>query len=72
MARALRNQQTRLIANASSTVLAGPNPSRKALLISAPPTNRFTLSFGADAVLDQGITLYPAGPPLQLLAEDWG
>lgn len=39
---------------------------RRALIISAPETNRFTITWGTDAHLDLGITLYPGGPPLQL------
>jgi hypothetical protein len=45
----------------TSTVLLSPNPKRIALLISAPLTNRFTLSLrGSAAVLDAGVTLFPS------------
>jgi hypothetical protein len=39
---------------------------RVALVISAPPLNRFTLSHDGPAILDQGMTLYPNQPTLIL------
>jgi hypothetical protein len=57
----------------TDTQLAGPNPRRRGLMISSPPTNRITVSFGdTAAVLDQGITLYPGNPPLLLEVGMWG
>lgn len=60
-----RNAFTVSVDTADSPLL-GSNPRRVGLIFSAPPTNRFTLSFGGTAVLDQGLTLYPAGNPLVL------
>jgi hypothetical protein len=56
----------------SSTALIPAAPNRKAIIISGPPTNRFTLSLNATAVLDQGITLYASNVPLALNASDHG
>lgn len=39
---------------------------RRVLIITAPETNRVTLTWGTDAHLDLGITLYPGGQPLVL------
>jgi hypothetical protein len=57
---------------ASSRQLVQANEKRTALIISAGPTNRFTLSFGQDAVLDSGITVFPATRPLMLRQCDVG
>lgn len=67
-----REQRTVAIQAAASTQLAGPNERRRGILISAPPTNRVTLSFAGAAVLDQGITIYPAGNPLYLTTDVFG
>lgn len=50
----------------TSTQLLGPQDRRFSLIISAPASNRITLSFLGAAVLDEGITLHPGGPPLVL------
>lgn len=50
----------------TSTRLLGPNPKRRALILSPTSLNRCTVSLGMAAVLDQGLTLYPGtqAPPL--------
>lgn len=55
-----------------STPLAGPNPKRTALLVSAGPTNRVTINFGADAVLDRGLTVPPNTQALLISAAGFG
>lgn len=45
---------------------------RWGVLISAHPTNRFTIQFQGAAVLDQGITVYPGTLPLLLTHADFG
>ena len=57
---------------AGSVPLVGTNPRRRALVVSCPPTNRFTINIGAVAVLDQGITLYPTDPPYEFTREVYG
>ena len=42
------------------------------MLITAPPTNRFTIEIDGLAILDDGITMYPADPPLLLKIVDLG
>lgn len=65
------SQQTVSVGTSSgSLTLAAPN--RVAIIIGAPPTNRFTLSLQTTAVLDQGITLYPTQEPLILTVEEHG
>lgn len=66
------DQQTVSVSNAASTPLVRENNKRTRLIISAPPTNRFTISFGQDAVLDQGITVYPATLPLVIDEQGYG
>lgn len=56
----------------SSTQLVGSNPRRIGLLLSAPPTNRVTISWLPTAVLDQGVTLYPTDMPYKILAAEIG
>lgn len=65
-----RFQMAAAISAAGSSLLLGPNGRRKAVIISAPVTNRITLSFGGPAVLDKGINLYPGSSPL-VLGGDW-
>lgn len=57
------DQRTVAVSSAQSTLLVGPNPNRRALIVSSGPTNRFTLSFKGDAVLDAGITIPPNTSP---------
>lgn len=61
--------KTVLVPAASAVNLLGPSPYRVAVILSAPTVNRITLSFDASAVLDSGITLYPAQSPLELYRE---
>jgi hypothetical protein len=69
----LGRQQITVTAGATDTLLIGSNPSRKSLIVSAPPTNRITLSFGSGpAVLDSGINLNPGSQSLKLGYEDIG
>jgi hypothetical protein len=56
----------------ADTIIAGPSLKRFAIIIGAPLTNRVTLDFGKPAVLDNGITLYPGGPPFLLLYDHIG
>jgi len=56
----------------TDTPLVPQSPSRVCLIIGAPPTNRVTLTWSGAAVLDQGVTLYPAQPPLVLTAQEHG
>jgi hypothetical protein len=65
-------QNTVTVPAGASVQLLQANEKRTALIISAGPTNRFTLSFGQDAVLDSGITVFPATRPLQLRQCDYG
>jgi hypothetical protein len=67
-----RAQETRTVPTAAAVQLVPPNPKRVGLILSSPPTNRFTISMGGTAVLDQGITLYPTNDPLLFSAGDWG
>lgn len=68
----LSRDQRSVSVGTTSTVLLGGNPRRWALLIGAPNANRISLDFQRAAVLDQGITLYPSGPPLLLTHADFG
>ena len=63
----LLRSQTSVVVGTSSAQLIVPNDKRFSIVISCPRTNRITLSFGAPAVLDQGITLFPGGLPFVLL-----
>ena len=56
----------------SATQLVGSNPYRVALILSAPPTNRYNWSFRQDVALDTGQGMYPADPPLILRRRDLG
>jgi hypothetical protein len=57
---------------AGSGVLAGANPNRVGLLLCSPPTNRYSVDFNRDAVLDQGLTIFPGTTPLVLSGRDFG
>lgn len=48
------------------------NPRRISLIVTAPPTNRFSLAFKTTAVLDQGVTMYPTNSPLVISGKDAG
>ena len=52
--------------------LAPINGHRYAILLSAPSTNRYTISLTGPAVLDQGITIYPGQPSLKLDSIEFG
>jgi hypothetical protein len=56
----------------TDTPLLGPNKKRVGVIISCPSTNRITIDFGIPAVLDQALTMYPSGQPVQLFVRDWG
>jgi hypothetical protein len=65
--------ETRLVTVATTaTQLVGPNPNRVGVLLSAPPTNRYTFSWMPAAVLDQGVTLFPTDVPYKLLESEIG
>lgn len=65
-------QTTVNVTSGTAVALIPASPNRVALIVSAPPTNRFTLSLLGTAVLDQGVTLYPADPPLMFHVRDHG
>lgn len=56
----------------SDSPLLPANRQRVGLIISAPATNRITISLKGPAVLDKGITLYPSLHPLILSPNDFG
>ena len=56
----------------STTALTGSAPNRVAILVSAPATNRFTLSLDTPALLDQGTTVYASGDPILLTVASHG
>jgi hypothetical protein len=63
----LYKQEVHAPVGLTDSPLLGANPYRVGLIISAPLTNRFTISFSEGvAVLDGGITLYPGATPLFL------
>jgi hypothetical protein len=68
---AVGNQST---VNVQTTVtpLVPQVEDRVALIISAPQTNRITLTFDPVGTLDNGITLYPTQPPLYLTVDRFG
>lgn len=52
----------------------GPNPRRKALIISAPQSNHVTITTQNPAVAHMGLVIYAADPPVHLCAchvGDW-
>ena len=69
--RTTSSQQLVIVGTSSVTFLVS-SPRRVAIIVSAPPTNRFTLSLQTTAVLDQGINVYPTGQPLVLTIETHG
>lgn len=69
--RTTSSQSNQTVATTSNYFLS-PAPTRVAVIVSAPATNRFTLSLAEPAVLDQGITLYPGKNPLILTVEEHG
>lgn len=56
----------------SGTLLVPRDEARLALIIGCPQTNRITLGQRSNVVLDEGVTLYPAGPPLVLSLREHG
>lgn len=73
LSRRTTSRQSAISVGTSSGFLLSPSPNRVALIFSAPLTNRFTVSLAfPTAVLDQGITLYPAGNPVTLTVEEHG
>jgi hypothetical protein len=54
--------------NTSNTGFLSAAPSRVAIIIQSPQTNRFTISLESTTVLDKGITVYPTGAPCTLSA----
>ena len=56
----------------SSTSFLKAAPRRVAIIVSAPQTNRVTLSLDPSAILDQGLTLQPSTDPLVLTVERHG
>jgi hypothetical protein len=69
--RSRRDQRTVSVGTTDSPLL-GPNPQRKAIIFVAPATNRYTVSFTGAAVLDQGLTIYPGQPPMNLDRDVYG
>jgi len=68
----LMRDQLSVVIGTADTELLGPNEKRMAIYISAPATNRFTLSIKGPAILDQGITIYPGQAPFYLTYERIG
>lgn len=68
---AFSKQDTVNVATTSTSLLSAAS-NRTAILVSAPPTNRVTLSLTGSATLDQGLTLYPSGAVLALTKRDHG
>ena len=67
--RAMQTSQSSLVTasiGVADTAFLSADANRISIIISAPSTNRCTINFEGAAVLDQGITLYPGGPPLSL------
>jgi len=64
-------QQVVSVTTSSGTFLLAA-PRRVALIVSAPLTNRFTLSLKSTAVIDEGLTLHPTQDPLLLTVEKHG
>lgn len=56
----------------TSTPLLGPSEHRRAIILSAPQLNRYSVSFGGTAVLAQGVTMYPGQAPLLIDYAQWG
>lgn len=56
----------------SSTLLASALTGRVGLILSAGALNRYSVAFGQQAVLNQGITVYPGNQPLVLADRDLG
>ena len=56
----------------TSAQILGPSDRRYGLIFSAPQANRYTIGFGAEAVLDQGLTIYPTQAGLLLTYNDVG
>lgn len=64
--------QTTVNVALTSTALVPAAANRVALIISAPLTNRFTLSLVSTAILDQGLTMYPGQQSFALNIRDHG
>lgn len=64
-------QQQATVGVASAVILGG-NLHRRGLTIWPPQAGRVTISFGAPAVLDQGVTIYTATSPRQLTEKELG
>ncbi len=56
----------------SLAIITGANPARRRIVFTAPDLSRVTLAFDATAEIDQGPTLYPAGPHLDINSNDHG
>lgn len=56
----------------TDTPLLGSDPNRVAIILSGPPTNRYSINFGQPATLDQGLTMFPLSQPFLLTREDIG
>lgn len=65
-------QQNSVSVGTSSTFLLTANPRRRRLTVSAPPTNRITLSFGVPAVLDAGWNVDPNTAGRTITEDDVG
>lgn len=67
-----RNDTRTVTVGLTDTPLLGPNPQRKALILVAPSTNRYTVSFNGTAVLDAGLTIYPGQAPVVIDRDTYG
>lgn len=60
------SRQDTINVGTTSTALLPAAANRRAIVISAPVTNRFTITILSAAALDAGINLYPSGDPVTL------
>lgn len=67
----LSQQFSKAIGVGSAEVL-GPNPKRVSLLLSSSSLVRYTVGFGQDPVLDQGLTIQVGANPVYLHVDTVG
>lgn len=72
MKKGLRRDARSMVLSINSQQLLGPNTKRFAVIISAPNLNYITLSFGGEAVLNQGINIYALQNPFILMYDHIG
>lgn len=70
--RRTRTRRVTVSVQLTDTPLIPGDPNRLAITFVSGATNRYTLGFREAAVLDQGVTIYPATMPYTLTIEDHG